>query len=478
MPITELTSRSINGGLVTALPACNIGVAESPDSQNLDPTDILGATTRAGSALFGVTGPVAASGTPGKGLFPWTRNAGTTYIFAANATSIYSVDTGSWFVVANGIATDSIAQFTPLNNMLVAVASGIAPKISTAGSTLYNLGGTPPALAKYCTTYVQKVFLAGDTVNPNRIDWSASNNAEDYTTANNAGHATIGDGDGDIINGLSSTKRVLYIFKRHNVYALTGDSPFNFEASRLRAIGLVSEYGFATTGEGTFFASDDGIYYIQGLDCSRISDPIQPTYKAIADKTTIALEIKGDKLFVFYKNAATQNDSAFVLAYMRKMPDGGVRGIWAQYNAQTYSVAKTAKDNTLYGITSASSLQLYQLDTGTAATITAYWNTPDCDFGDQYAMKTLVRYYFLVRPPTATTTFTVQFYADGTAVGGGNTILVGTTGSYQIINASPPSTTTITGRTIRAKLSWSGVQTVFGWRMYADIRVEADFPRR
>ena len=484
MPITQIETLSLNGGLVKAIPGNQIGIAESPDCQNTDPSDILGVTLRAGSAQYASTGPTTASGSKGQGLFPWTRNAGTTFILTANATTIYSVDSGgSWLVLRNGMATDSIMQAAAVNNQSIIVASGLYPQYSTAGTAIASIasGTFILTLAKYVEPYVQKAFIFGDPVNPNKVAHSKSGDLTDFTTANNAGNFTIGESDGDILRGAAGTKRCMYFFKRNNTYVLTGDSPFNFEASKLRSIGLTSEYGIAKTGEGAFFTSDDGIYYAQGLDCALISEPIKPLYDAITDKSGLALEVKGKKLWCFYPSSGSgANDSAFVLDYARKMPTGGVQGIWTVYTGQPYSIAKLAQDNTLYAITNASSLQLYKLDTGTAATVTAYWTTPDMDYGDFFSQKSIARYYVVCKSPNATKTITFQWFNQAGSVGPAFTATVGTTGSYQMVSGPPVSTTSITGKTLKLKMSFSGPNnlTIYGFRIYADIRVEADMPRR
>jgi hypothetical protein len=478
MALDQVGAKAIHGGLIRGVPTFLVGTAESPDCENVDPADPFGASTRPGSSLFGVSGGSAGSGVVGRGLFPWIRNAGTTYLFAAHGTTIYSVDTGSWFSVLTGVSTDSIMQGATLNNLAVIVASGVAPKVSTAGSTLMNLGGTPPTLAKYVTTYVQKIFLAGDTANPNTVSFSASNNPEDYTTVNNAGTIIVGDGDGDILKGLLGTKRVCYAFKRNNTYAITGNSPFDFRVDRVAQTGLISEYGITTDGQGVFFASDDGIYYANGLDIYRVSDAIREDYVNISDKTSISLEVKGEKLFCFYASTGSANDKCFVLAFRRKMLSGEVRGVWSRYTAQPYSVSKTAKDNTLYGLTNASTLQIYKLDTGSAGSITTTWNTPDFDFGDTYAWKVLARYFIHVKIPDATTTLTGQWFADGASIGSQYSFTVGTTGSYSILQAAQKSAASITGRFLRLKLSWDKPMTVYGYRIFADTHVMSDLPRR
>ena len=479
MPLFEVESRSINGGRVTGLPPYQLGIAESPDTENTDPTDVKGATTRPGSSLYQSMAS-AGSGARGVGLYPWVRNNGTSYYFAAFATTIFSLDGTTSLSVKTGMATDSLMMAVPLNNMLAVFASGLRPQISSAGSTLASItaGTFLPTQARIGAPYASRVWCAGDTANPNTIYSCAVNNPEDWSTVNNAASIVVGDGDGDKIKGLSGSQSALYILKRNNLYALLGTSPFDYLVKKVRQVGVVSDYGYASDGEGCFFASDDGIYYAVGMNIARLSDPIFQDYKDVSDKSTMALEVKGDKLFCFYKASGSENNAAFVLAYMRKMPTGEVKGVWGKYTSQPYQVAKTSSLNALYGLTNASTLQLYQLDTGSSGAVTGTWNTPDMDYGDPMAVKKLARYYIHISPPLATTTLTVRWFANGASIGSDVDITIGTTSSYAMPQRGPQSAGTITGNYLRMRLTWSGQMTVYGFKTYAEMEVSGDLPRR
>ncbi len=100
----------LNGGMVTGLPPFAIGRNESPLAVNIDPANPLGAVTRNGSSQYG-TNFTTASGFIGTGIFPWKRNLGTEFIFAAYGTTIYSMNEGSdWTAIKTGMATDAMMQ--------------------------------------------------------------------------------------------------------------------------------------------------------------------------------------------------------------------------------------------------------------------------------------------------------------------------------------------------------------------------------
>ena len=480
--IQEAGTRIMNGGRLTGLPPHMIGAQESPNCIDIDPVYPWGAKTRKGSAQVGSTGPVAASGSPISGLFAAILNKATQYNIIGLATAIYSQDsTGSWFSAKIGMATDSIVQGGVLNNVIVAVASGFVPQVATTGTTFLDMasGTYFPSAAKYFTLYVSKGWYAGDPSFPSRTTFSASQDPTDFTTANNAGYIDIGTGDGDVVQGLEGTKNCVYIFKRKNTYAVTGTSVFDFSATLLCRWGLVSQYAHCTDGQGCFFAADDGIYYAVGLNVARLSDSVKVDYDSISDKSTIAMEVVGEKLFVFFKGpGATANNKALVCAYKRQLDNGQVHGVWSLYNSQPFQVANTSRLGNIYAGTVGSTPQIYQLDTGSSS-VGFTWNTPDEDYGD-LGYKQLIRYFVHCQPgSSATYTITAQPFADGASIGNPQTRDVPPTGSvasganvgsHYALMFTPD--TNIRGRFIRIQLVATGNNVITGYRVYCDVRSE------
>lgn len=486
--LQEAGTRILNGGRMTGLPPHVVGSQESPNCTDVDPVYPWGAKVRNGSAQYGSTGPTSGSNSPVGGLFAAVMDNGTSYLVIGNATTIYTMDsTGSWFVGRNGMATDSILQGGVLNNVIVAVASGMAPQVATYGSIASNFASMAsgtyfPSAAKYFTLYVSKGWYSGDPAHPSRTTFSASQDPTDTTTANNAGFIDIGVGDGDVNQGLEGTKNCVYIFKRKNTYAVTGTSVFDFAATLLCRWGLVSPYAHCTDGQGAFFASDDGIYYAIGLNVARLSDSVKVDYDSISDKSTIAMEVIGEKLFVFYKGpGATVNNQALVCAYKRKLDNGQVHGVWSLYTGQPYKVANTSRLGNIYAGTNASTPQIYQLDTG-SSNVGLVWNTPDEDYGD-IGLKQLVRYFVHVRPGSSPFTISAQPYADGVALGAAqvqtipaiSAVASGVTiGSDHYVQMFTPATN-IRGRFIRLQFTvqpTTGVGALTGYRLYSDVRSE------
>ena len=114
----------------------------------------------------------------------------------ANATTIYVYDVAAATMnsVGIGMATDSIMQAAILNNEPVFVASGVALRYSSSGTTALTAipaGTYLPSFAKFVTLYVSKAWYGGDPNNPSRTTFSASQDPLDTTTANNAEYIDI-----------------------------------------------------------------------------------------------------------------------------------------------------------------------------------------------------------------------------------------------------------------------------------------------
>lgn len=480
--IQEAGTRSMNGGRITGIPPHLVGSQESPNCSDTDPVFPWGAKTRNGSVTFGNSGPTTGSGSPVGGIKPIIMNLGSQYVYVANATTIYYVATAAnWTSIGIGMATDSIMHAEILNNFPVITASGLALQYSSTGTstlTAVPAGTYLPSFAKYITQYVSKLWTAGDPGFPSRTSFCTSQNPLDYSTTNNAGYIEIGVGDGDIVRGLEGTKNAVYIFKRKNTYAVTGTSVFDFSATLLCEWGLVSEYAHCSDGQGCFFASDDGIYYAVGLNVARLSDSIKVDFDNISDKTTIAMEVLGEKLYVFFKDSgASANNAAFVCAYKRKLDGGQVHGVWTKYTSIAVKAAATSRQQELFACTNASTPVIYQLDSGSSS-IGFVWNTPDEDFGD-VGYKQLIRYFVHAQPGVATYTVSVQPFADGASIGGAQTISVPPTGSlssgyvvgsHWVGMATPGQN--IKGRFMRLQFTVSGNNCLFGYRMFCDVRSE------
>lgn len=452
-------SDNVTGGEVTSYPPHLVGTAEAISTQNLDPTDLRGATTRNGRAQFGINN---GSDSAVKGLKAWTRDNATFFLVARLGTTFYDVSALAWSSIGIGGTNNSIFRAAALNDVLAIVVDGLAPR-KWDGTTFAALGGTPPAAAKYATVFSSKLFLAGDSSNPQTLSFSATNNPENFTLANDAGSITTQDGGGDTIQGLVANKKVLCIFYRNFTDILTGDSVFNFRVERLLERGLPSITGYASAGEVAFFASDDAVYMVAGARASDITTlRFKKTYQDISDKSKVTLAIKGDLLLVVDHGG----DKAYACAYKYLR--------WATWTGQTWEVMDTANDQTLYaGVDGGSTTQIWKLDSGSldgTATVTAKWRTPNLGFGWPDAIKNLNAIRLHAKPGMGT--ITITYYKNGLSTGSTTDVTFATALAGDHDWAGRHGQSKLRGHYLGMEFSWAGVGTLYGWAVYVEVSTD------
>lgn len=463
--IVRLAADRLDGSEITTVPAHQVGLSEALLSENTDPRDLQGATTRKGISPFPTSDNLGSAGNAVNGVKAWTRDAGTSYVVARTVTSLHAFpgNGGSYTTIAGpGWGTSGeIFQAKALNNLLILVADGTT-LASWDGTTFDStLNGSPPSEAKYIEQFASKLFVAGDDSNPQTKYFSATNNPEDWTAADDAGSITTQDGGGDTIKGLRANNKVLLTLYRNFVDVLSGDSTFNFREDRLINKGLVSVTGHCAAGEVAFFASDDGIYMVAGTTVSDITTPrIRKSYADISDKSQITLLVKGDLLYVIDYGGT---DKAFVCAYKF--------GVWRTWTNHGFKTGDLGIDGTLYaGADGGSNTQVYKLDFGTTDegdSITANWRTGNFGFGWDDAIKNLRRVNVHAKPGCPTVT--LRLYAEGASAASDATIAFGTAGQHDWRGIN----TGLRGRHLGFRMSWTGTGTILGWAIYGELSLSS-----
>lgn len=457
MPIQREESHDLTGGMVTSVPPHQVGTKEAILAQNLDPRDWRGATTRKGREQHGSN---FSSDVAIDGLKHWTRDNATTYLIGRIGTTFYDFATGVAASVGIGGTSGAIMKAAALNDTLIVVVDGLAPQVFS-GSTLSALGGSPPSEAKFAVVHVSKLWLAGDDANPQKKNFSATNNPANFTATNDAGSITSQDGGGDNIRGLASNRQVLLTFYRNFTDVLIGNSVANFAEQRLIERGLVSSTGYTTGNEVVFFASDDAIYMVAGTRVSDITTgKMRTTYQNISDKSKISLGVRGDLLLVVDYGT----DTAWA-CYPKKM-------IWTEWTGQGWKVMDTANDQTFYaGADGGSTTQIWKLDTGTldgASTITAAWRIPNLSFGWPDCPKNLAEARLHAKPGLPTVTIT--WFKNGASYGSQNTMTFASTGDHAWDAVAGQSK--VRGQFLGFKAEWTGAGTLYGWTLYGEVTAD------
>lgn len=494
MPIELEGADPVNGGFVTGLPPHMVGASESPDAENFDPADPNGVTTRLGSSSYG--GGTASSQNSGMTTGDiFLHPTGVAVIRGASIILYTAKDAATFASVAgSGVAAATVMGMTSLNLPVASYASGPLSLIVTDATfpVLFNVitGSAYAAsmastgiIVSFAEEYAQRAWIGGrrDGFFENYVNHSGLNDITDWTTSGNAGAFQVG--NSAAITGIKASRNAIYFFKRRSVYILTGTAPTDFSVQLVTDnIGLVGPRGTCTDGQGVYFASDDGIYYLNGLNVTRVSDKVRTEYQSIPDKSKIALAYKGEKLFCFRNSSGTSaNDQALVAAPRRKIETGEVQPIWAKWASQPFGgVAVGGVQNYLVGVTVSSSLQIYKLDTASDASVPnsvpVTWNSPDWDFRNPDTTKQLVRWTGHFKPATATVTYTAQWFVDGASTGSAYTFDIASTGTHDVVNKI--GFPEIAGNYLRLRLRWAANSTLYGYTAYADVKASDDMPRR
>ena len=459
--IVRVGSESLVGGEVNTKPPHEIGLSEAASAVNLDPREYRGAKTRNGRATFGGTN---GSGTGVKGLKTWTQNAGTSYVIYKTSLVFWHASTAGVASIGSGGTANARFEAVPLDNILVIVVDGITPKQwdgQVAGWG--NLGGSPPAEAKYATVYASKVYLAGNDAAPQTVYFSATNNAQQYDSSaapNDAGSITSQEGGGDTIQGLRACRKWLCIFYRYYTEILIGNTVFNFAVDRLTDHGLVSQSGHCGIGDVCFFASDEAIHMVAGARASDITTAkIREWYRGITDKSKITLLMKGDLLLVV--------DYGTGIAYACDYKTGR----WSPWTDQFWECGDTSNDQILYAGPSASTTQLWKLDTGStdsASAIAAYWRTGNINYGFPDAIKNFGGLMVHAKPGMPTTV--VTFYKNGSAIASTKSLVFAATGDHDWQMTGPRND--VRGQYLAYKMAWSGPGTLYGFASYGEVTVD------
>jgi hypothetical protein len=168
------------------------------------------------------------------------------------------------------------------NDLFIGISGSGVPKVWQSQSTSSNLvalaptGSTvlPFTNAWIVQTFLERLFVAGDPANPDKLYVSKTGTAYDWTATGAAGGGitfSVGVGDGDpsgitaIFPG-TGADRILYIAKRRRMYRLdcSDVSQVNWKVSLIsKEIGVISQNTVATIDDqDVIFASDRGVHTI------------------------------------------------------------------------------------------------------------------------------------------------------------------------------------------------------------------------
>lgn len=147
---------------------------------------------------------------------------------------------------------------------------------------------------KFIEIYKDRLWVAGNVDNPDRIYFSTSNvngsDIEDWTIPladeeeinQHGGFIDVRSYDGGNIIGLKQLFGSLVIFKNKSAYKIYGDTPEDFELVQLfNCGGAIADKTICSGSNGAFFLNTDGIYFYDGTNIKLISDAVKDVVNRI-----------------------------------------------------------------------------------------------------------------------------------------------------------------------------------------------------
>lgn len=263
-----------------------------------------------------------AMSTEAHGFYPAYSGDGYQRQFGGDSSKLYQYN-GGW-VDASRLAGGAYSglsvrqwDFATFGSLVVAVNGTDAPQkytISGAGN-FSALGGTPPT-ANYIATVRDFLVAGGTSAVPNRVQWSAINNAEDW-----AASATTQSDSQDLPDG-GAIQRIVggdfgVIFQRRAIQRMTYiGSPVIFQFDKITAdLGCQVPGSVVKGGEDIFFYSTAGFCLLIGgqqiafIGRGRVDEYFKSTYNGGSGGynylISSAYDTETNRFYLSYPDATT-----------------------------------------------------------------------------------------------------------------------------------------------------------------------------
>jgi len=249
---------------------------------------------------------------------------------------------------------------------------------------------------KYIANYANRVWtLTNNTINFSVLDTSvAEAHFNDFNTANNSGIINLPAGDGDSGTGLYQLKNALYVFQKHAIWAIYGNSPANFELRNItNEIGLLDKRTLVEYNDLLVFLSDQGIILFDGSNIKNVSDGVvQSEINAWANLTSPVATLWENKYLIAYTpSGASYNDEALFYDLTR-----GVFGKLVNMPAGVFSSWTGGTDSNEIYLGSSVTGNMYKWDIGgndAGYETSTLFDTASLGFGSGINDKTIKQFH-------------------------------------------------------------------------------------
>lgn len=343
--------------------------------------------SRPGYAKLNSTELVA--GSPIIGLMQY-KSGSTKRLLAVSGQTMgyWDTATSAFVSISTGLTAGGDYYADNLKDLMI-ITNGVQVPLKYDGTTLANLGGTPPQ-AKYVVVYKNYVFLLNtfDSVwYPSRAVVSGLAEPETYSTTAES-ILDINPGDGDGLTGGKVFQGILRLFKEKTVWALYGNNTDDFTLMPWPADeGAVSQRSIVESENVLYWMGRKGVYSDDGNGAIRISDDIKDTIASINQAYTS--KISGVKWEDTVRWAIPTGSSTVPNKIIIYYPRLRTWTIDDHIPVHIMAVIQTASTPTLFGGHNANGY-IYTLETGTSddgGNFNSYWQGKDFDCGASYLDK-------------------------------------------------------------------------------------------
>lgn len=199
--------------------------------------------------------------------FRYKKSDGTVFDLVAGGGSIYKKNGTALTAIKTGLDASAKVSFTQMNDICIMV-NGVDAPMKFDGTTVSNLGGTPPATAFRAHVHKGRVWMPERT-NKLLATHSALNNPEDYTTATNAGYIdfkyVLGEGD-ELVDIKSYIDLIVFVFRNH-IVIYSGTNPTS--SGDFTIVQKITGVGAVDSDASLELGTDFAIVHPQGVKSLR-----------------------------------------------------------------------------------------------------------------------------------------------------------------------------------------------------------------
>jgi hypothetical protein len=214
------------------------------------------------------------------------RISGSKFYYLNETTNTWVDATGS-----NTLNSSGDIDATTYANLVI-ICGAASSVLKWNGSTLSNLGGSPPN-GNFIATFKDRVYIAKDST----VYFSDVANPESWPPQS----FNVGINDGDSITAIQPFFDSLIIFKHNSIWAFnvdTDNQPLSLKPLAY-GIGCDSHKSVWIINGALFFASRKGIYVFSGRSPEKISYRVEDIFSQIANSSDFVAWEDGDLYHLF-----------------------------------------------------------------------------------------------------------------------------------------------------------------------------------